>query len=174
MSKGLLAGIRGVFVASLLFVAANCRDTRITATDSLPTLSRSDALVACPSNQTLRSSALVGILGGTVSVAGTSVSIPAGALSLPTLITVTIPASQYMEIDVRANDLVSFVFNQPVSVTIDYSRCNRSDIDASPLAVWHIDPITHDLLERMGGVNDKARHSITFTTGHFSGYAVAF
>src|SRR5205823_440230 len=39
---------------------------------------------------------------------------------------------------------------------------------------WHIDPVTHDLLEEMGGVvDDKISRHITFTTGHLSGYAVA-
>jgi hypothetical protein len=33
--------------------------------------------------------------------------------------------------------------------------------------------VTKELLEDMGGTDDKVAHRITFTTGHLSGYAVA-
>jgi hypothetical protein len=91
-----------------------------------------------------------------------------------TTITLTIPASQYMEIEVKANDLTSFLFQQSVSITIDYSRCSAAEASKTPLTVWHIDTQTKRLLENMGGADDKTTHSITFTTGHLSGYAVAF
>jgi hypothetical protein len=109
-----------------------------------------------------------------VRLGATTVQIPVGALSLPTLITITVPASQYMEIDVQANDLTSFLFRKPVTVTIDYSRCSRTDIDTTPLTVWHINTQTHELLENMGGSDDKALRRITFSTEHLSGYAIAF
>jgi hypothetical protein len=115
----------------------------------------------------------VGLLGGTVQIGATNISIPSGALTAPTLISVTVPASPYMEIDVSAVGFTSFLFQKPVSVTIVYSRCNRSDIDQQPLHVWHIDPVTKQLLEDMGGSDDKTARRITFTTGHLSGYAVA-
>jgi hypothetical protein len=112
-------------------------------------------------------------LGGTVQLGTTSISIPSGALSVPTLIQVTVPASRFMEIDVTAVGFTSFLFQKPVSVTIDYSRCSRGDIDQATLHVWHIDPVTKELLEDMGGSDDKTARRITFTTGHLSGYAVA-
>ena len=124
-------------------------------------------------NETTSSSGLVGLLGGTVQLGETGISIPSGALAAPTLIQVTVPSSRYMEIDVSAVGFTSFLFQQPVTITIDYSRCNRSDIDAQALHVWHIDPVTKALLEDMGGTDDKVAHLITFTTGHLSGYAVA-
>jgi hypothetical protein len=79
-----------------------------------------------------------------------------------------------MEIEVRANNLTSFVFQQQVAITIDYSRCNRTDTDGRALSVWRIDTHTKELLENMGGTDDKTSRSITFTTGHLSGYAVSF
>ena len=78
-----------------------------------------------------------------------------------------------MEIDVSAVGFTSFLFQQPVTITIDYSRCNRNNLDPQTLQVWHIDPLTHQMLENMGGVVDTATQQITFTTGHLSGYAVA-
>ena len=79
----------------------------------------------------------------------------------------------YNQIDVKANDLQTFTFAQPITVTIDYSRCASGTLLSAPLTVWHIDPSTKELLEDMHGVDDKVTHRITFTTTHFSGYAVA-
>jgi hypothetical protein len=166
-----------VLVCGALLLGTSCGEHRaITAggPDDANTQRTSPSLVECPTNSTVSTQSLVGILGGTVTLGGTKISIPAGALTLPTLITVTVPASQYMEIDVRANDLTSFLFQEVVTVTIGYSRCTRSDIHQALLSVWHIDPQSHSLLENMGGSDDKNARSITFTTGHLSGYAVAF
>ena len=113
------------------------------------------------------------MLGGTVQLGATGITLPSGALAAPTLIQVTVPSSRFMEIDVSAVGFQSFLFQLPVTITIDYSRCNRNDIDQQTLHVWHIDPLTKELLEDMGGTDDKIAHQITFTTGHLSGYAVA-
>lgn len=130
-------------------------------------------LIECPSSETTSNSALVTPLGGLVSVGGTSVSIPAGALLAATTVTVTVPASQYMEVDVSVEGLEHFIFELPVTITVSYARCNRSDIDHAPLMAWYIDSETNAPLELMGGVDDKLTRTVTFTTGHLSGYALA-
>lgn len=134
----------------------------------------SPTLLQCPTDQTQTTTSVITALGGTVSLGGTIVRIPAGALTTATSIKLTVPASQYMEIEVQANDFTSFVFQQSISITIDYSRCSASEASKSPLSVWHIDPQTKQLLENLGGTDDKSTHSITFSTSHFSGYAVSF
>jgi|SRR3954469_14350927 len=161
-------------LAALLF-AVSCGEGRATAPGTVSSRSENSgpSLVECPTDQSVTASALVGLLGGTVQIGATSITIPDGALSVPTLIRVTVPPSRFMEIDVTAVGFTSFLFQKPVTVTIDYSRCNRSDIDQQTLHVWHIDPVTKQLLEDMGGSDDKAARRITFTTGHLSGYAVA-
>ena len=153
----------------------SCGDSRATApaTATMRSDASSPSLVECPTSQTTTTSAIVGLLGGVIQLGGTSISIPSGALTVPTTLQVTIPASRFMEIDVSAVGFTSFLFQQPVTVTIDYSRCTRSDLDQQTLHVWHIDPITKQLLEDMGGTDDKASRRITFSTGHLSGYAVA-
>jgi hypothetical protein len=163
-------------IAAALLLAISCGEPRATAPktgssqDQLPGTN----LLECPTNETATTSAIVGLLGGSVQLGATGISIPAGALTVPQLFQVTVPASNYMEIDVSAVGFQSFLFQQPVSITIDYSRCNRSNIDNQTLHVWHIDPLTHQLLEEMGGVvDDKISQHITFTTDHLSGYAVA-
>lgn len=135
----------------------------------------SGGLVECPTNQTQSTVQLVGVDGGIVSLGGTQIIIPKDALPLLglNLISLRIPASQYVEIDVRVNGLVHYVFRQPVRVAIDYGRCTRSDIERSPLTAWYIDPVTKGFLADMGGVDDKVARTVTFTTDHFSGYAIA-
>ena len=164
-----------VVTAALVFMGVSCGEQRATAPGT--STSRSDgtspSLIECPSNETTTTSAIVGLLGGVIQLGGTSVTIPSGALTTPTLLQVSIPASRFMEIDVTAVGFTSCVFQQPISVTIDYSRCARSDLDQQTLHVWHIDPVTKQLLEDMGGTDDKASRRITFSTGHLSGYAVA-
>jgi hypothetical protein len=130
-------------------------------------------LVECPTSEVTSSTAVVTALGGVVSAGGTSVSIPAGALLAPTTVTVTIPASNLMEIDVSVEGVEHFTFELPVTVTLSYARCTRSDIDHAPLTVWYIDAVTKAPLEPMGGVDDKLTRTVTFTTGHLSGYALA-
>jgi hypothetical protein len=129
-------------------------------------------LAVCPTYQTQSTSSILGALGGTVSLGGTSVVVPVGDLLSATTIALTIPASQYMEIGVTANG-GHFLFQQAIAITIDYSRCSPT-IQQKTLSVWNIDPNTKQLLQNMGGIDNKLTHQITFTTIHLSGYALAF
>jgi hypothetical protein len=130
-------------------------------------------LIECPTSQPTANSGLIGALGGTIAAAGTSISLPPGAVLTATLINVTVPASTYMEVDITANNLVAFLFLKPVTVTIDYSRCPASVTQGKTLTVWHINTQTKALIENMNGVNDAGQQRMTFTTNHLSGYAIA-
>ena len=132
-------------------------------------------LLVCPSNETFSASSLIDpLLGGVVSVAGSSISVPAGALSLPSVVALTVPAANTVEVDASVVGVEHAVFAEPVSVTIDYSRCGQSSIDNRALSVWYLDPVTGAPIENMHGVDDRANRKITFTTDHFSGYAIAY
>ena len=115
---------------------------------------------------------MLGLLGGIVSLNGSSVLLPLGAVLEPTSIGLTIPASQYMEIRVTANGS-HFLFERPISITIDYSRC-PADIQSKTLKIYEIDPLTKELLEEMGGVDNKLTKRITVSTLHLSGFAIAY
>ena len=147
-------------------------DTNVVPTDTT-TRPTSPQLIQCPTGQTATSSGLVSVLGGIITAAGTSISLPAGSLLSATLIRVTVPASTHMEVDITADGLASFLFLRAVTVTIDYSRCPTSVTAGKTLTVWHINPQTKQLLTNMNGVNDAALRRITFTTDHLSGYAIA-
>jgi hypothetical protein len=132
-------------------------------------------LVVCPTTTTRSTQAIIGPLGGLVNLGNTIVGIPAGALSVPTLITVTIPASQYMEVRVQANDITElFRFNKDIGIRIDYSRCTDPALATTKVNVWHIREDTKELLEFMGGVDNKSNRTVEFSTDHLSAYAVAF
>jgi hypothetical protein len=134
---------------------------------------QSPSLIDCPPGPGQSATALIGPLGGVLAVGGTQVVIPANAVLSPTTFTLTIPASKYVEIDVTTDASEHYVFAQPVVVTLDYGRCGRSDLLRAPLTAWNIDPQTKALLEPMVSVDDKLAQTVTFTTVHFSGYAVA-
>jgi hypothetical protein len=134
---------------------------------------RDPALIKCPAGAAQSASSLIGPLGGVLAVEGAQVVIPANAVLSPTTFTLTVPASKYVEIDVTTGDSEHYVFSQPVLVTLDYGRCGRSDLLRAPLTAWNIDPQTKALLEPMISVDNKLTQTVTFTTLHFSGYAVA-
>ena len=77
-----------------------------------------------------------------------------------------------MLVDLRANGQEHWQFLAPLTVTIDYSRCNVGLLDP-PLTVWYVDPETGEMLEPMGGIDSRLTRTITFVTDHFSGYAIA-
>jgi hypothetical protein len=88
-------------------------------------------------------------------------------------VTVTVPSSNYVEIDVTVDGAEHFVFAQPVVITMSYARCSRNNIDLTPLTAWHFDQQTGELLEAMPSVDNKLLRTVTFTTGHLSGYILA-
>jgi hypothetical protein len=131
------------------------------------------SLIKCPAGPEQSATALIGPLGGVLTVGATRVEIPANAVLSPTTFKLTVPASKYVEIEVTTDASEHYVFAQPVLVTLDYGRCGRSDLLRAPLTAWNIDPQTKALLEPMVSVDDKLAQTVTFTTLHFSGYAVA-
>jgi hypothetical protein len=135
--------------------------------------SDSPSLLNCPAGSAQTVTTTIGPQGGLLAVGNTSVVIPADAVLSPTSFTLTVPSSKYVEIEVTAAGSEHFVFELPVTATIDYSRCSRSNLDRGLLTVWNIDPATKALLEAMPSVDNKLARTVTFTTLHFSGYAVA-
>lgn len=149
----------------------------VEAPTSVTPPARSDVLasgpkfVACSDRTPSSTVATVGPLGGLLSVAGHSISIPAGAVLAPTLFTIEVPQSDIAEVEIHAVGVEHFLFEVPVTVTMSYAGCNASE--NSQLSVWYIDRATRERLEYMGGSVDRSARTVTFTTGHLSGYAIA-
>jgi hypothetical protein len=132
-------------------------------------------LLACPTHEVQSARAVIGPDGGGVAVRGVSIAIPAGAVSEPTEFEVTVPASPYLEVEIHAVGYDTFQFQQPATITIKYSSCSDNSVTASARFVGaYIDTETNQVLEVLGGVDDKAARRVSFTTWHLSGYAVAY
>ena len=131
--------------------------------------------IQCPTSVPASASGVVSPLGGSITAipTATSILLPLGAVLAPTQISVSVPASQYVQVDIRANSLEHFTFELPVTVIIDYSRCTRSDLDRAELSVYVFDPLTRTLTDKMVSLDDKLSRRITFTTGHLTSYVVA-
>lgn len=132
-------------------------------------------LAACPVDSTVDGpTAIIGVLGGTLSLGGNSIAIPANAVLQPTVFQIVVPKSQDMKVEIHAVGLTSFLFQTPVQVTLDYSRCPAGAIPSgAALQAVYVDS-TDAVLQQMGGTVDTTLHRLTFTTGHLSGYAVAY
>lgn len=131
------------------------------------------ALIECPSGVTQTVTSRIGPSGGVLAIGNTTVVIPLGAVLFPEDFTLTVPASRYAEIRVRTGTAEHYIFQLPVTMTVDYSRCASPTLDQQALTVWNIDPDTKALLAPMSSVDTKLTHTILFTTIHLSGYAVA-
>lgn len=132
-----------------------------------------NALIECPSSESATATGLIGIAGGIVSAGGVSIAIPANALLADAQVTVTVPASRFVEVDISVAGSEHFEFELPVLVTMSYARCSRSNINLAPLSAWYIDSDTKQLLEKMPSFDNKLLRTVTFSTLHLSGYAIA-
>ncbi len=179
MTKGRIPaiGLAGAFVlAAAISCAGPDRATR-PETAGAPALQLADGsaagLLLCPGSVKRYASGVVTPeLGGTVAVGGFSISLPAGAVLEPRTITLTVPESPYLEVDIRVDGVEHFVFQAPAVVTLDYGRCGVSTSQLGRLSAWYIDGATKSLLENMGGTDDRPSRRLTFRTPHLSGYAV--
>ena len=130
-------------------------------------------LLKCSPHSAQSASATVGVAGGEVALGANRLVVPGGALSGATVLEVAVPGSSRVQLDLSANGQDHFTFAAPVAITIDLGRCASTDLDGGSLSVWYIDAATGQLLEQMGGSFDAVAKTMTFTTDHFSSYAVA-
>jgi hypothetical protein len=131
------------------------------------------ALVRCALRSAASTSAIISVRGGVLAVDGASIAIPPGAVRRPTRFTMTVPASELVEVDIRAEGAEHFTFARPALVVIDYSSRGCGDLADRPLGVWYVDRATGALIEYMGGFDLRSAHAVAFTTGHLSTYAIA-
>lgn len=172
----ILKTLRGTVVTALLVSA--CSDPTVGRHEAVPAApAASEAsdkqLVVCPTDRAHTAEGVIGALGGALTAGGTTINIPAGAVLSATTFKLVVPASKYMEVTITGGILGHFDFEQPVSVTIDYSRCSDAALGTDPLSVFYVDDSTKTFIEHMGGTDDRTARRITFVTDHLSGYAIA-
>jgi hypothetical protein len=161
---------------SIFFAIAACSDRTapmLEAPADASAATSGHTLIECPVNEDSYATATLDARGGSLRLDGHELSLPLGAVVAPTKFELRAPASNYMEIRIRANDQAGFDFWAPATVTFDYSRCTRSNIDKIDLTVWKIHPETKALLRNMGGVDDKAARTVMFQTNDLSTFSIA-
>jgi uncharacterized protein with beta-barrel porin domain len=121
---------------------------------------------------------IIGVDGGTLSIpaAGVTVTVPQGALSTPTVITMTARAGSLIAYDFAPHGIT---FAKPLAFTQQLSGTNASILSASLLQLgYYSDP---SLLTTLGGLVSELLGgnvnllSWTFTSSipHFSGYIMS-
>lgn len=168
--------LRSAALSLAVLATASCTDgpgaDALTAPrEALANHSTGPTLLECPVSTTTSASALVGPLGGVVSVAGHQLVIPPNAVVMPTQFTVTVPASNYLRVDITAGDGEHYQFERPVTMTLSYARCTRTNINKANLRIFYVDD-NNAILQDMGGTDDKSARTVTTGTDHLSGYVI--
>jgi hypothetical protein len=162
------------------FVLVGCQDERENASPVEPV--QADLAVspqallarrlACPSGEERSVRAEIGPNGGTVALGGHAVFFPPGAVREPVQVTLSVPASPHVELDVRVNGREHYRLARPVLVTMSYDRCGVLFPAGGRKTVWYYDRSTERLLEEMPTLDNPATRSVSFVTNHFSGWVI--
>lgn len=123
--------------------------------------------LACVVTQTHTDSAMLGKKGGKIHVGPHTVQIAPRSLAADTMIVVTAPAGNYIELQLEPHGLQ---FNAPVWLTMSYHAC-ESDVRGSLRTVYVDDSRT--ILEVLPSATDAVRRKVVAPTTHFSGYLLA-
>ena len=78
---------------------------------------------------------------------------------------------QIFEIWLLRKAVETVIFRQPVTVTYAYSGISLDGIDEASLDMYYFNE-SSDKWEKMGGTIDRNTQTISFTTTHFSKYAL--
>ena len=167
-----LRSIVGVGLLALIACGDVVEPERVTPTEPLHS-TFGQALIECPTNEAASASGTIDARGGVVRLGGHALNVPRVAVLTPTTFRITAPVSNYMVLQIRPEGANSFDFAVAVEITLDYSRCTRSNIEKQPLTVWKIDPDTKELLEPLGGVDDKEARTVTVQVNNLSTFSIA-
>jgi hypothetical protein len=134
--------------------------------------SAAPVLIDCPATVDSTSTKILGPSGGTLRVGRHRLDAPVGAVTSTLGFRAEVRSSPYFEVDFSAYGWSSYVFNRPVQITLDYSRCPAESIEGKTLHVLYIDPVTKTILQDLGGYDDRSSRTITTSTNHLSDYAI--
>jgi hypothetical protein len=183
--------LRGFALPALAALLSSCADADRSAplapADApLRASSPSAILLECTSTTTLAVSDTIDLVGGVLKLTDEfggvhEVVFPANAVSSPTIFTLTVPASKFVEVDVTATDpltgqtmSVTFPADAQPTLAISYKRCTRNDTDNKTLGLYHIDPATDAVLEGPFGAKEGSTTDprVKGKVPHFSDYSV--
>ena len=126
---------------------------------------------------------LIGFGGGSISLLGHTLVVPAGAVTKPTLFTMIVLPTGKVEVDLLATvstllgvlDVGSTGFAKPVPVTLTYSRGNNVGTHASQIKVLRIKSLLgYGNYEVMPTTVDTTNKTARTALDHFSRYTLAY
>ncbi|HEY0674195.1 MAG TPA: hypothetical protein VGD27_18110 [Longimicrobiales bacterium] len=123
-------------------------------------------------------SAIIGVAGGTLTLGGHQLIVPRGAVTVPTLFTISLPLDPYVNVDLLATVQTLFGivnigergFKVPVMLGLTYSRATNVT-DPSRLIVVHV-PNRGPVEPLPSEVNQETR-TVWARLPHFSKYCMA-
>lgn len=129
--------------------------------------------MACRTDEPIVGTGTVTAGGGNIMAGPHRVDVPAGAVTTATEITMIVPPSEYMVIDMRANGREHFEFAAPISISLDYSECDEALLSEGDPSAWYIADGSGLPVEEMPVVEVIDGSRVTFSTDHFSVYMLA-
>lgn len=174
MMSNSLRRIRPLSLFALFAAAASCADAGPLTVGDAPSraIAGAPAPLVCAAVPAAAASGLLGVPGGTLRLNGHALSLPSGAVGELTEFSLSVPASDRVEVQVRAGGAQHFSFLAPVTLTLDYSRCTDAELAGKTLRVFYWDRETGEFLQDMGGTDDRANRRIQAQTDHLSDYVV--
>lgn len=116
---------------------------------------------------------LIGKEGGTITLGEHQLTVPAGAVSAPTVFTMEIADEKYITVLLTAIqgtlDIGEKGFAKPVRLTLSYSTATEPVAESRLLILWVKDDGT---FEAQPTTVDTAGRRVKADLGHFSGYTV--
>ena len=125
-------------------------------------------------------SKLIGLNGGSISVAGITLTVPKGAVTVPTLFTVAALPTSVIDASLTATttnllglvtDVGSIGFKKPVTITMSYARATNVK-DPSKLFLVYYDYANNKLVKLPSVVDTKSK-TVSAQVDHFSKYGMA-
>ena len=130
-----------------------------------------------PRHVGLEASQLIGLSGGSVSLLGHTLTVPAGAVTVPTLFTMTVLPSAHIDVELSATvtDLLGRIidvgqsgFSIPITLSLTYSRATNVNDPADLFLVY----INGSTLTRLPSTVDQATQTVSTQLNHFSAYGM--
>ncbi|PYP36227.1 MAG: hypothetical protein DMD46_09740 [Gemmatimonadetes bacterium] len=134
-----------------------------------PSLVADPGLVRCTPLPPDSATQTIGPLGGVIQVGQYRLSIPAGALDAPVVITAVAPADTVNRVQLEPQGLT---FDQPASLAMSYANCSGLASLLPKRIAYTSDELV--ILALLPSVDDVVTRTVTGRLEHFSDYAIAW
>lgn len=170
--------VRALAVLLVVCSVFACTEHNLTSAPAAPAaqpdliggLLSATGLLKCSSTPYAQSTATIGADGGRISAGPHTLVIPAGALSAPTQITMTVPTG--LSVDAVRFQPEGLHFNKPASLTMSYANCSLLGVLLPKKIVYTSDAL--QILETLLSLDNIFTRKVTGQVNHFSDYVVGW